>query len=261
MLLCAAGLSSPVAYASNEICDDIILTDGRKISGVVVGMEKDSFRIETDFGVALVRKDKILRIEVTPKPATAAPASAPPPPAPPVVKSTPAAPTPSRKPAAVQERKPPSGQIEEHVDSGTYFNDSFGFQMYKPPNWKVLDDTARAIPSAVAALGTEDEATLMIVGTVRFDGPTSAYANVLASALKKLYSDYESKPEEQIEVAGLPAIRHSFSGNVDGKQWHGIVVNLADGPIHYGIIGLTSEENYQFKGTVLSKMIASFRFK
>ena len=253
MLLCAAGLSGPALHG-----DDIILTDGRKITGVVVGMEKDSFRVETDFGIALVRKDKILRIEVTPKPASAAekPAAPPAPPAP-----RPAPPPPARKPATVQERKPPGGHIEEHVDSGTYFNDSFGFQMFKPPNWKVLADTARDIPSAVAALGTEDEATLLIVGSVHFEGPTSAYANVLGSALKKLYTDYESKPEEQIEVAGLPAIRHSFSGRADGREWHGIVVNLADGPIHYGIIGLTSEENYQFKGTVLTKMIASFKFR
>lgn len=257
MIVCAAGLCGPALRS-----DDIILTDGRKISGVVVGMEKDSFRVETDFGIALIRKDKIARIEVTPKPAEKpAVAAAPPPPAPAPKPATPA-PAPMRKPAAtVQERKPPGGHIEEHVDSGTYFNDSFGFQMYKPPNWKVLADTARDIPSAVAALGTEDEATLLIVGSVRFDGPTSAYASVLGSALKKLYTDYESTPEEQIEVAGLPAIRHSFSGRADDRVWHGVVVNLADGPIHYGIIGLTSEENFQFKGTVLSKMITSFRFR
>jgi hypothetical protein len=227
-----------------------------------VGMENDSFRVETDFGIALIRKDKVSRIEVAPKPAekpSAPAAAAVPPPAPKPVSPPPA---PVRKAAAtVQERKPPSGRIEEHVDSGTYFNDSFGFQMYKPPNWKVLDDTARSIPSAVAALGTEDEATLLIVGSVHFEGPTSAYANVLGSALKKLYTEYESTPEEQIDVAGLPAIRHSFSGRADDRLWHGVVVNLADGPIHYGIIGLTREENFQFKGTVLSKMIRSFRFR
>ena len=249
------------AAAAQAAADDVILTDGRKITGTIVGMENGSFRVETDFGVALVRKDKVARIEVSHPSATPAPT----PPAPKPVAATPPAPAsapppPPRKPATIEERHPPSGKIEEHVDGNTYYNDSFGFQMFKPPNWKVLDETARSIPSAVAALGTDDEATMMIVGTVRFEGPASAYAAVLGASLKKIYNDYEAKPEEQIEVAGMPAIRQSFRGIANAREWHGIVVNLADGPVHYGIIGVTSEENYQFKSTVLTKMITSFRF-
>ncbi len=244
--------------------DEIILTDGRKISGTIVGMEKDSFRVETDYGFALIRKDKITRIDVTPKP------SAPPPPpkvspeAKPAPAVTPAAPPPVRKPTppAIQERRPANGKIEEHVEGTTYINDSFGFQMYKPANWKVLADTARDIPSAVAAVGAADESTLLIVGTVRFEGPPSAYAAVLGASLKKIYSDYEVTPEEQISVADMPAIRHRFRGRADNKEWHGIVVNLADGVNHYGIIGLTSEgENFAFKQSVLTKMITSFQFR
>ncbi len=151
--------------------------------------------------------------------------------------------------------------MEEHVDAGTYFNDSFGFQMYKPPNWKPLPEMAGTIPSAVAVLGTEDEATVMIVGTVLFDGPPSAYAAVLASSLKRMYSDFEMQPEEQIEVAGRPAIRRAFSGSAAGRVWHGMVVNLADNQVHYGMIGLTSEENFQFKASVLGKIVASFRLR
>ena len=65
ILLCAtgsvrllrAGVSKPLALdaAAAPAGDDIILTDGRKISGTVVGMENGSFRVETDFGVALIR--------------------------------------------------------------------------------------------------------------------------------------------------------------------------------------------------------------
>jgi hypothetical protein len=151
--------------------------------------------------------------------------------------------------------------MEEHVEGITYFNDSFGFQMYKPPNWKPLPETAGTIPSAVVVLGTEDEATVIIVGTVLFAGPSSAYAAVLSGSLKKVYSDFEIQPEEQVEVAGRPAIRRVFSGTAAGRVWHGMVVNLADGPVQYGLIGMTSEENYQFKSTVLGKIVASFQLR
>ena len=39
------------------------------------------------------------------------------------------------------------------------------------------------------------------------------------------------------------------------------MVNLADGPIHYGIIGLTRDEAFQFKEGVLAKVMNSFRFR
>jgi hypothetical protein len=282
ILLCATGAVQPVLAGGSKALapdgagvasapvpfnapggDDIILIDGRKITGTVVGMENGSFRVETDFGVALIRKDKVARIEVSkgspaaPKPPEKAPDKPPDPPRDKAAVKTP----PPPKPATIQERRPPGGHMEEHVEGGAYFNDSFGFQMYKPPNWKPLPETAGTIASAVAVLGTEDEATVMIVGTVLFDGPPSAYAAVLGASLKKVYSDFEIQPEEQIEVAGRPAIRRGFSGTAGGRVWHGMVVNLAEGQVHYGLIGLTSEENYQFKSSVLEKIVASFRLR
>lgn len=67
ILLCATGAVRPAlaGVAAATLGDDIILTDGRKITGTVVGMENGSFRVETDFGVALIRKDKVARIEVS----------------------------------------------------------------------------------------------------------------------------------------------------------------------------------------------------
>jgi hypothetical protein len=254
ILLCATG-APRLVRAGAPVGDDIILTDGRKITGTVVGMENGSFRVETDFGVALIRKDKVSRIEVSKAGANATSSN---PADKAVVKVVPASPP---KPATIQERHPSSGHMEEHVDGVTYFNDSFGFQMYKPPNWKPLPETAGTIPSAVVVLGTEDEATVMIVGTVLFAGPTSTYEAMLETSLKKVYSDFEMQPEEQIEVAGRPATRRAFSGSAAGRVWHGMLVNLAEGQVQYGLIGMTSEENFQFKSTVLGKIVTSFQLR
>ncbi len=151
--------------------------------------------------------------------------------------------------------------MEEHVDGTTYFNDSFGFQMYKPPGWKPLPETSGTIPSAVVVLGTEDEATVMIVGTVLFDGPPAVYAATITDSLKRVYPDFEMLPGEQTEVAGHPAARCGFTGSSAGRAWHGMIVNFADGQVQYALIGMTSEENYQFKSTVLGKIVTSFRLR
>src|ERR1035437_10333628 len=52
--------------------EEITLKNGQKIVGTIVGYEKDMFRIETDYGIALVRKDNVASIQVN-KPDTAVP--------------------------------------------------------------------------------------------------------------------------------------------------------------------------------------------
>ena len=45
--------------------EEIILKNGQKIVGTIVGYEKDMFRVETEYGIALVRKDKVASIQVS----------------------------------------------------------------------------------------------------------------------------------------------------------------------------------------------------
>ena len=110
-------------------------------------------------------------------------------------------------------------------------------------------------------LGTPDESTLLVVGSVLYQGPPATYAEILQSSLRQVYSDFETKPEDRIRVAGRVAIRRRFQGMAGGYEWHGLVVNLADGSAHYGIIGVTRDELFGFKASVLSKIVKSFRFR
>ena len=51
--------------ASAARADEIRLKDGSKISGTIVGFESDSFRVETSYGFALIRKDKVADINIS----------------------------------------------------------------------------------------------------------------------------------------------------------------------------------------------------
>ena len=59
-LLCLLTAAASVARA-----DEIRLKDGSKVIGTIVGFENDSFRVETSYGFALIRKDKVADINIT----------------------------------------------------------------------------------------------------------------------------------------------------------------------------------------------------
>ena len=64
------------ALACSALADEIRLKSGRKLYGVIVGYEDDMFKIKTDDGYELVRKDKIESIIPTVPAAKSAPDSA-----------------------------------------------------------------------------------------------------------------------------------------------------------------------------------------
>src|SRR5208282_4782071 len=57
-------IAALVCLAAPARAEEIILKNGEKIVGTIVGYEKDMFRVETEYGIALVRKDKVASIQV-----------------------------------------------------------------------------------------------------------------------------------------------------------------------------------------------------
>ena len=168
MRIAVAAVSACLACALPCLADEIKLKDGTKITGNIVGYEKDSFKVETSYGFALVRKDKVASITITDAPKTEPPAKAeeakPPEkkePAPAAQPSTAAA-TPAAQPS--KPAPPPEPVIRESVDGTTYTNHTFGFRMYKPPSWRVIEGARKMLPAAIVAMGTNDQSTLMVMG-------------------------------------------------------------------------------------------------
>src|ERR1700757_3500584 len=60
----AVALLSLLIPAGVLRADEIRLKDGTKIEGTIVGFENDSFRVETSYGFALIRKDKVADINI-----------------------------------------------------------------------------------------------------------------------------------------------------------------------------------------------------
>lgn len=371
-ILCAA--LSIIALATAAHADEIRLKDGSKIVGNVVGFEDGSFKVETAYGFALVRKDSIAEIVPTagtksaaskggapkqseeaapsakapisssasigpsaapePKPqigggklveaaesrtqpaatkpaayaeAKTQPASAavaPPPasaqsttkqlnarpaaasaatpaaqpagptaaavlanvPASPATASpgtatvAVAAPTPPATPEALPEPEPLP--VRETIRGNLYVNETYGFQMYRAPDWQLIAAARAALPNAIAALGTSDQSTLLIIGRDRANGSLDAQSADTEKTVQEIYENYRPMPAQRVTIAGVPAIERQFRGLAEMHDWAVTLVTLDRGGDVFTILAMTdaNSELVQFEANVISKAISSLQF-
>lgn len=275
--------------------DELRLKDGTKLVGTIVGYEGDSFKVLTNYGYALVRKDMVAAIlmpepkkEAAPekknerKPASP-PAAQPVTPAAPAAKadsaapvkadaSPPAAPaaqlaasnaTASTAPAPARRPAPPAPEtVREQVSGNTYVNLTYGFRMYKPPNWHVIEGARKMLPSAVVAMGTSDETTLLVVGHEPLHGSLDAVADSTEQQLREMYENYRPLGEQKVTISGLPGLERRFRGMVGEHDWSGRVVWLARGNEVYTLMGLTYADSdlIQVEENVIARTINSLEF-
>lgn len=282
-----ACVACALAAAAGAGADELKLRDGTKITGKIVGYEGDSFKVETSYGFALVKKDKVAQILISEEkpakkeapPATSAPTiSTPPPaavapePAPPPAKTaeaTSAANSPAASSAPPPKKAAAPEPIREEVEGTRYTNHTYGFRMYKPPSWHVIADARKALPTAVAAMGTDDETTLFIVGREVARGSLETQAAQVERRLREIYENYRVIEEERRNVAGMPAIQRKFRGMANEKDWSATLLIFLRSPEAagrgselYTILAMTTSQSdlIQIQENVIARTIASLEF-
>ena len=134
--------------------------------------------------------------------------------------------------------------LQEHVDGNTYFSDTFQFSMFKPPDWKIYEGVPKETGSGIMAMGTEDEQTLLIVDRQVWSGTPKLTSDQVEAKLRQTYQEYRRISEDAFECDGQTATRRTFTGVLDGAEWHGVAVHVIHGNMVFGIIGLTSAETF-----------------
>lgn len=152
--------------------------------------------------------------------------------------------------------------MQELVRGNVYVNQTFGFQMYKPPTWQVIKNPQDQLPNAIGALGTEDQNTLLVVGRDPLSESLEAMAAKREKTLRDVYENYRQIGKKQITVAGLPAVQQRFYGSLDGHDWSVTFTMLARGKDVFTILGMTSADSdlIQIQENVIAKTIASLQF-
>jgi hypothetical protein len=170
-------------------------------------------------------------------------------------KVTPVAAPPPPKPAAPE-------PMREEVSGNTYTNDTYGFRMYKPPDWHVIAGASKILPGAITAMGTDDQTTYLMIG--QETGGTSL-TSVIDAADKRLHDvmdNFRPLDEKRVTISGVTAIERRFRGSVDEHDWSGVAVYIPRGTGVYTIFGMTlaSTDLVQIQENVISRAITSMQF-
>jgi hypothetical protein len=277
--LSALAISAVVSLPSRA--DELKLKDGSKITGTIVGFEENSFKVKTSYGFAVVQKDQVVSIVVTgappatvsaDKPATESkpasmkpPKADPPPPPPTVAKSAPPAPPPSAIAAAAPAPPPKPAApepIREKVSGNLYTNETYGFQMYKPPDWNVIAGARSLLPGSITAMGTDDQTTYLLIGQDSSGKSLATDMDATDHRLRDILDNFRPLGEKRLTISGVTAIERRFRGSVDQKDWSGVVVYIPRDTHVYTIFGMTLADTdlVQIQENVISRAISSLQF-
>ncbi len=148
------------------------------------------------------------------------------------------------------------------VRGNLYINQTYGFEMYRAPDWQPIVAARAALPNAIAALGTSDQSTLLIIGRERARDSLDAQSAATEKALGEIYENYRPMPPQRIMIADVPAIERQFRGEADKREWSVILVTLErDGDV-FTILAMTdaNSELVQIQENVIAKSIGSLQF-
>lgn len=152
--------------------------------------------------------------------------------------------------------------MRERVLDNLYVNDTYGFQIYRPPDWQVIQGARAALPGSIAALGTSDQSTYLIIGLEAADDTLLAHVTATNDRLADSFDNFRPTALRQTLIAGFPAVEYQFQGMAGNQLWAGTVALVRRGENTYTIFGVTTATSdlVQIQQNVISRAIASLQF-
>lgn len=152
--------------------------------------------------------------------------------------------------------------MREEVSGNTYVNDTYGFRMYKPPGWDLIAGARAIMPGALAALGTSDERTYLMIGLAPAGETLTDGIDQAEQRLREAMASFRVTDQKRMMVSGVSSIAHRFRGSVDSHEWSGVVVFVPLGAHIYTIFGMTYAESdlVQIQENVINRAITSLQF-
>jgi len=183
----------------------------------------------------------------------------------PALKGAPAAanaapPASASQPAPPKEPEVPA--VREEVLGNMYVNHTHGFKMYKAPSWALIEGAQNALPDAVAAMGTSNESTLIVVGREKTKEPLETAAAGVEKRLHEVYEGYRRISQRKTTLAGAPAVEYRYIGRADEHDWSGTLVVIARGTDIFTVLGMTYADSdlIQIQENVIAKAVGSLSF-
>jgi hypothetical protein len=167
----------------------------------------------------------------------------------------------AQPPAAPAALVPPES-MRERVTGNLYANETYGFQMYKPPTWQLVEGARSVLPGAITALGTSDETTYLLIGRQPIEKSFASDIDATDRHLRSTLDNFRALGEKKIVVSGEPAVEKRFRVSVDQHDWSGVAVFFQHDAHLYTIFGMTSADSdlVQIQENVISRAILSLQF-
>jgi hypothetical protein len=171
----------------------------------------------------------------------------------------------SPPPPIVPPAPPPTPEppvIRDEIRGNQYVNLTYGFQMYKPPSWELIPAARKALPDAVAAMGTFDQTTLLVIGRAPAKDSLDVHAAATSKALSEVYENYRQISTRHLSVAGFPAVEQRSRGTADGRDWSVTVLTLFKATDAFTLLGMTWADSdlIQVQENVIAKAVNSLTF-
>jgi hypothetical protein len=172
-------------------------------------------------------------------------------------------PAPAPSPAPVEPPAPPQPvPMKEVVSGNTYTNETYGFHMYKPPDWQLIEGARSVVPGSITAMGTADQRTYLVIGQEPAGKSLASDVDATEHRLREVLDNYRPLGEKHIMVSGVSAVEHLFRGSVEQHDWSGVIVFLPRDSHLYTIFGMTYAETdlVQIQENVIARAISSLQF-
>ena len=152
--------------------------------------------------------------------------------------------------------------MKESVTGNVYTNETYGFHMYKPPDWQVIEGARGVLPGAITAMGTSDQRTYLLIGQEPAGKSLASDVDATEQRMRELLENYRPLGEKHITVSGASVVEHLFRGSVDRHDWSGVIVFLPRDSRLFTIFGMTYADNdlVQIQENVIARAIASLQF-
>jgi hypothetical protein len=152
--------------------------------------------------------------------------------------------------------------MHEEVSGNNYVNETYGFRMYKPPTWKVIEGARTLLPGSITAMGTDDQTTYLLIGQQNSAQSVAVNMDATERRLRDIMENFRPLDEKHITVSGIPAVERHFRGSVDQRDWSGVVVYIPHDSRFFTIFGMTIADTdlVQIQENVIARAISSLQF-
>ena len=186
----SAAMLSSVVYG-----EELQLKDGTKVSGKLISVSGDIFRVKTAYGEIEIPRSQLVSVTF---------------------------PENESKTAGGAESSQSAPEVEESLQGTTYTNRTAGFQVTVPQGWKLATELRKQTSDIIAALQSEDGTLFFFVTPEKFAGNLSTYRVLAETQYQMKFKDYEKLSESDIKLDGRPGAR---------MVWHAKNPAANDAPI------------------------------